>query len=258
MFWRFGEEEHPANHQGVEQHWKRAIAEHYRACDAVVGRAMEYADDQTLFITLSDHGMNSFQRGVHLNTWLHDQELLAFRPGMAPGEAAGDFFRGVDWSRTKAYALGLGGIYFNLKGREEQGIVEAGEAESLKARIAAALTGLVDTARGQVAVSSAMTREQIYSGPYASESPDMLVNFASGYRVSWETALGGAPAGQFDDNIKKWGGDHIIDPLLAPGALLMNRPFRGEGARLLDLAPTILQALGLPKGQAMEGNSLLS
>jgi len=257
MFWRFGEEGHPANHHGVEPHLKRVIAEHYRACDAVVGRAMEYADDETLFITLSDHGMNSFQRGVNLNTWLHDQGLLAFRPGVAPGEEAGDFFRGVDWSRTKAYALGLGGIYLNLKGREEQGIVEAGEAESLKDGIAASLSGLVDPARAKVATSSVVTREQVYSGPYAGESPDLLVNFASGYRVSWETALGGSPAGQFADNTKKWGGDHIIDPLLAPGALLMNRPFRGEGARLLDMAPTILQALGLPKWRTMEGNSLL-
>ncbi len=51
---------------------------------------------------------------------------------------------------------------------------------------------------------------------------------------------------------------HIIDPLLVPGVLLMNQPFRGEEARLLDMAPTILQALGVPKGEAMEGKSLLS
>ncbi len=209
MFWRFGEAQHPANHYGDERDWKRAIADSYRACDAVVGRAMEYADDETLFITLSDHGMNSFQRGVNLNTWLHDQGLLAFRQGIAPGDEAGDFFRGVDWSRTSAYALGLGGIYLNLKGREEQGIVDSSDAESLKARIVAGLAGLVDPARGQVAVRSVVTREQIYSGPYADESPDLLVNFSSGYRVSWETALGGTPAGQFEDNVKKWGGDTL-------------------------------------------------
>ena len=257
MFWRFGEDGHPANHHGIEPRWKSVIAEHYRNCDSVVGRAMDYADDETLFITLSDHGMNSFQRGVHLNTWLYDQGLLALRPGLTPGEEAGDFFRGVDWSRTKAYALGLGGIYLNLKGREAQGIVDAGEAESLMSRIVASLTHLVDSDRGQVATTGVLTREQVYSGPYASESPDLLVNFSSGYRVSWETALGGTPQGQFADNVKKWGGDHIIDPLLAPGALLMNRPFQCDGARLLDMAPTILHALGLPKGHAMEGNSLL-
>ncbi len=257
MFWRFGEEGHPANYSGAEPRWKTVIAEHYRACDAVVGRALEYADDETLFITLSDHGMNSFQRGMHINTWLHDQGLLAFRSGVKPGEEAGDFFRCVDWSRTRAYSLGLGGVYLNLKGREEQGIVDAGEAESLKTGVAAALAGLVDPERGQIAVRSVTPRERIYSGPYAGESPDLLVNFAAGYRVSWETALGGAPEGHFADNVKKWGGDHCIDPCLAPGVLLMNRPFRGEGARLLDMAPTILQALGLHGGQAMEGDSLL-
>jgi arylsulfatase A-like enzyme len=65
------------------------------------------------------------------------------------------------------------------------------------------------------------------------------------------------PSGWFADNLKKWSGDHIVDPALVPGVLLMNRAFRGEGASLLDLAPTILDALGLPPGPAMEGSSLL-
>jgi hypothetical protein len=102
-----------------------------------------------------------------------------------------------------------------------------------------------------------VTREQIYSGPYAHESPDLLVNCSEGYRVSWTTALGGVPVGYFEDNTKKWGGDHIIDPPLVPGVLFMNQPFDTTRARLSNLAPTILAALGLPKGSAMEGGSLL-
>jgi bisphosphoglycerate-independent phosphoglycerate mutase (AlkP superfamily) len=86
----------------------------------------------------------------------------------------------------------------------------------------------------------------------------MVVNFASGYRVSWATALGGLPHGHFEDNVKRWGGDHIIDPALVPGVLFMNRPFGGERSpALIDLAPTILAALGVTKGAAMEGTSLL-
>ena len=108
-----------------------------------------------------------------------------------------------------------------------------------------------------MAVRGAKTRRQIYSGAYAEESPDVVVEFNAGYRVSWTTALGGIPEGLVEDNVKKWGGDHIIDPLLVPGALFMNRTFRGEGARLLDMAPTILSALGVPKGDAMEGVSLV-
>src|SRR5207249_2298364 len=102
---------------------------------------------QTLAIVLSDHGFNSFQRGLSLNTWLHQQGSLALRDGIEPGEEAGDFLRNVDWNRTRAYSLGLSGIYLNLKGREERGIVSADEAPRLKAALAEKLTGLVDPLR---------------------------------------------------------------------------------------------------------------
>ena len=258
MFWRFGERGHPAIRGDVTPEMARVIEEHYRACDAMIGRALQYAGDQTLVVVLSDHGMSSFQRGVHLNTWLHDNGLLALRDGLKPGEEAGDFFRSVNWSRTKAYALGLGGIYLNLKGREEQGIVEVGEADAVNAAVVEGLSGLGDPALGRLAVRSVVTRGQVYAGPYAHESPDLLVNFSEGYRVSWATALGGMPEGHFQDNERKWSGDHSIDPILVPGVLFMNRPFRAEGASLLDLAPTILAALGVPKGPVMEGDTLLA
>lgn len=258
MFWRFLEPDHPAN-RGVPPSPAMAgvIAENYRRGDAVVGRALEYADDQTLVIVLSDHGFNSFQRGVHLNTWLHDNGLLTLSPGTRPGEEAGDLLRHVDWGKTKAYALGLGGIYLNLQGREEKGIVPADAAEGVKAAIARGLTGLRDPGRDAVAVRNVRPREELYSGPFAGESPDLVVHFAAGYRVSWSSSMGGVSEGHFEDNVKTWSGDHIIDPALVPGVLFMNRPFRGESARLVDLAPTILAALGVPKGPAMEGSSLL-
>jgi predicted AlkP superfamily phosphohydrolase/phosphomutase len=257
MFWRFRERGHPAV-RGDEPPWMaRVIDGHYRACDAIVGKALQYADDETLVIVLSDHGMSGFRRGVHLNTWLYENGLLALKRGVEPGVEAGDFFRNVDWNRTRAYALGLGGIYLNLGGREAQGIVGAEEAAALKVAIAKGLTGLADPGRRAVVVRSVLAREQVYAGPYAHESPDLVVNFSEGYRVSWATALGGVPAGQFQDNERKWSGDHTIDPVLVPGVLFMNRVFRAAGADLLDLAPTVLSALGAPKGVSMEGESLL-
>ena len=255
MFWRFREPDHPANRgRAATADWSKVVEDQYRRADAVVGRALDYADDRTLFIALSDHGFGSFRRGVHLNSWLRDRGLLAVRHGAGTE----DFPGGIDWARTRAYALGLGGIYLNLRGREGQGIVEPAEADALAVEIAAGLSGLVDAEHGAVAIREVRTRAELYSGPFASESPDLVVHFAAGYRASWATTLGGAPAGHFEDNVKKWGGDHIVDPALVPGVLLMNRPFRGEGARLMDLAPTILDALGVPAGPAMEGSSLLS
>lgn len=257
MFWRFTEPGHPANRGQDITEYARVIEEHYRECDAVVGEAMQHIDHETLFITLSDHGMSSFQRGLNLNTWLYENGFLALKDGAIPGESA-DFFQNVDWDRTKAFTLGLGGIFLNRKGREANGILTEEEAETVREGIVSGLTGLVDPECEAVAVRSVARREQVYRGPYADEAPDLLVNFSTGYRVSWDTPLGGVPQGLFVDNLKKWGGDHVIDPALVPGVLFMNKPFSSLTPDLVDLAPTILGAFGIQKSPEMEGNDLLS
>lgn len=259
MFWRFREPDHPANRGAAPAaEFARVVEDQYRRSDAVVGRVLESIDDQTLVIAMSDHGFGSFRRGVQLNTWLHEQKLLALKDGARPGETSEAYPACIDWSRTRAYALGLGGIYLNLKEREGQGIVAPSEAAEIQQAIARGLTGLVDPLHGVSAVRGVKSRDEIYQGPYAAESPDLVVLFSEGYRVGWEASLGGAPEGVFEDNVKKWGGDHIIDPALVPGVLLMNRPFRGEDARLLDLAPSILDALGVEPDSTLEGRSLFS
>lgn len=257
MFWRFREPAHPSNRGASVSAFAHVIEEHYRECDAIVGEAMKYADEETLFIVLSDHGMNSFQRGLNLNTWLYENGFLALKNGASPGES-GDFFQNVDWDKTRAYALGLGGIFLNRKGREANGIVGAEEAETVREAIVKGLTGLVDAERGQVAVRGVVRREQVYHGPYVDEAPDLLVNFSEGYRVSWGTPLGGVPKGLFEDNHKKWSGDHVVDSSLVPGVLFINKKFAAQSPTLLDLAPTILSAFGVPKGVNMEGKDLLS
>lgn len=159
---------------------------------------------------------------------------------------------------TRAYALGLAGIYLNLQGREAKGIVSRIEAPQVQKQIVELLTGLRDTELGQVAVRSVLSREQIYHGPYVENAPDLIVNLAAGYRVSWDTPMGGVPAGLFEDNDKRWAGDHVVDPALVPGVLFMNRPFdAARGPSLLDIAPTILNHLGVAKGSTMEGVSLV-
>lgn len=257
MFWRFHDVAHPGHPATVPEACGRAIADTYRACDAAVGQALAAADDRTLVVALSDHGFSGFRRGVHLNTWLHANGLLALKPGVEPGEGAGEFLRQVDWGRTQAYALGLGSIYLNVAGREAHGVVSADDAPALRSDIAAKLTGLVDPATGATAIRGVATCDEAYRGPYVAEAPDLVVKCAAGYRSSWGTALGGVPHGLFEDNAKAWSGDHIIDPDLVPGVLFANRPFAADHAALIDLAPTILDALGVPKGPAMEGENLL-
>lgn len=257
MFWRFTDPSHPANRRlGVAPDvYRSAIDDHYRACDAIVGRTMAAIDDNTLLVVLSDHGFTSFRRGVHLNAWLRAKGLLTLKRGVE-SEGAGALFANVDWTRTKAYALGLGSIYLNLKGREGDGVVPPTDADALAADIADALSGLRDEACGAEAIRGASTRRQAYSGAFADASPDVVVRFAEGYRASWATALGGVSGDLFEDNTRRWGGDHIVDPTLVPGVLFMNRPFRASGAQMVDLAPTILRWCGAAPGDVMEGASL--
>jgi len=258
MFWRFLEPDHPAHRGHYDPSMRDVIAEAYRRCDRIVGDVLDhYVDDATLLIAMSDHGFTSFQRGVDLNAWLREQGLLALKSGVVIGDETSQLFHGVDWSKTKAYAAGLGGIYLNLAGREGQGIVPPGEAERLADEIASRLHNVVDPLRGTVGVRRAATRQLVYSGPYAGESPDLVTCFAPGYRVAWRTAIGGLGSEIFEDNVKPWSGDHMIDPDLVPGMLLMNRPFQGDGARMTDLAPTILAALGAAPASDLEGRNLL-
>ncbi len=258
LFWRFRDPGH-ASLGGAKPDpmWSRVIEDQYRRGDAMVGLALEHADGDTLVVALSDHGFGPYRREVHLNAWLREQGLLALRPGLEPGESAGDLLTGIDWSKTRAYALGLGGIYLNLQGRERDGLVTVDEAPRLKESIAARLVEVVDPTTGARSIRRVPTREELYHGPYVAEAPDLNVHFASGYRASSSTSMGGVAAAVIEDNTSKWSGDHIVDPDLVPGVLFMNRPFRGDQARLIDLAPTILKALGVAVPSVMEGSSLL-
>ncbi len=267
MFWRFRDPQHPFYDRDGAREFCRQIEEHYRQYDRVLARALECADADTLMLVLSDHGFGTFRRAVHINTWLFEQGLLSLRGGRKPDEALGDCFSQVEWPKTYAYAVGLGGIYLNKRGREREGILgENGEAERVRTAIIRGLTGLADPAAGAVAIRSVSRAEEIYSGAFAAEAPDLLVNYAPGFRVSWQTALGGMPNRIFEDNLRAWSGDHIIDPQAVPGILLMNRPVapaRGPAdvqpnPDIRDLAPTILAHFGVAPHPAMEGKSLLA
>jgi predicted AlkP superfamily phosphohydrolase/phosphomutase len=259
LFWRFREPNHPANRgRCARPDLARVIEDQYRRSDEVLGKALDFVDDTTLMVALSDHGFGSFRRGVNLNTILHDLGYLALRDGIRPGPGAGEFFRSVDWSRTRAYALGLGGIYLNIAGREQQGTLVASGVEEITRALTRQLRGLIDPHTGDVAIRGIRSAAEVYSGPHVAEAPDLLIDFASGYRASWSTSLGGLSTEHFEDNTRKWSGDHIIDPQLVPGVLFMNQNFHEAGAALIDLAPTILDALGVPKPAVMEGGSLLT
>jgi len=257
MFWRYLEEGHPAapatNGDGPPEH-ADAIEALYRHNDAMLGRIVAKLRDGDLLVVLSDHGFNSFRRGVNLNAWLHANGYLALKES---GDGSVEWFRDVDWSRTKAYALGLTGLYLNLEGREAQGTVARGEPEAaLKRELIEKLSGLEDAERGDIAIRELFDTSALYSGPYLEAAPDMLVGYNAGYRISWDGATGVVEGPVLEDNVKAWSGDHCIDPRLVPGVLFCNEPIDRDDPALIDLAPTALWAFGVKPPAHMDGKVL--
>jgi predicted AlkP superfamily phosphohydrolase/phosphomutase len=225
----------------------------YLRMDSLAGKAMASAGGGTALFVLSDHGFCAFRRGVNINAWLRDNGYLSLRNG---ARESGSFFEGVDWSRTRAYALGLGGFYLNIKGREALGIVDPREAEALKTEIMRKLAALRDDG-GAAPVRNVYATASLYRGPYLDAAPDFIVGYQEGYRCSWEGAVGKVAALAIEDNPKAWSGDHCVDPVLVPGVLFCNRKIAAANPGIEDLAPTALSLFGVDLPAWMEGKPLL-
>jgi len=259
MFWRFEDPAHPLQDPQQAERYREVFARLYRTMDRILGEVMERVDEDTVLMVLSDHGFSQFRQAVHLNRWLVEEGFMALKPAVGEAKPAQEFFASVDWSRTKAYAAGLAGIYVNLKGRERFGIVEPGAEQQqvvndLSERL---LERLVDPATGKPIVRRVYRREEIYAGPYAEKGPDLVAGFEPGYRASWQTALGGVPETVMEPNRKRWSGDHCVDPPLVSGVLFLNRPLASPQPRIIDIAPTILKLFGIAPPDSVDGQALL-
>jgi predicted AlkP superfamily phosphohydrolase/phosphomutase len=253
MFWRYFDENHPANRGKDTVRFKRAIEDLYVRADELLGRIMKTCDDpRTVLMVMSDHGFTEFSRGINLNSWLVENGYMAMKNG---DKTCKDWFQGVDWSRTRAYSFGLTGIYINKAGREGKGIVDPKDALALKREIAAKLSGLPDEERGKTAVNDAIVAEDLYNGPYLDASPDVLPAFNTGYRISWESAVGKADGKVFSDNTKSWSGDHCVDPRLVPGVLFCNRRLARKNPAIVDIGASVLDLFGIERPRHMTGRS---
>ncbi len=242
-------------HMDTSNSHARVIEEMYRRMDRLVGETLPFVNADTALYVLSDHGFCAFRRGVNLNSWLHQNGYLKLKISAQPG---GSFFEGVDWSSTQAYALGLGGMYLNVKNREAQGVVEPGaEAEQLRREIISKLSTLREET-GEAPIRTVYATSDLYRGPYLDAAPDMIVGYNEGYRVSWDSAVGKITEHVLEDNEKAWSGDHCVDPVLVPGVLFSNQAINATDPGIEDLAPTALHLFGIDVPHWIEGKSLLA
>jgi predicted AlkP superfamily phosphohydrolase/phosphomutase len=255
MFYRYLDKAHPALKAAPAKMSAAVIEELYKKMDDLVGRVAAGLGEKGALFVMSDHGFKSFRRGVNLNSWLRQNGYLNLVEGK---KASGEWFKDVDWDRTKAYALGLGGVYLNLKDRESRGVVAPGaEAGALKAELVRKLSALRDGPNGPAAVTNVYDRDDVYAGPYKDNAPDLIIGYNEGYRASWDGVTGVVNDVVIEDNAKAWSGDHCIDPALVPGVLFSNLKLKTASPSIMDVAPTALELFGVAPPAHMDGRGLV-
>jgi len=253
--WRASDPLSPAYTSALNRDFGDFIEKLYIGMDDLVGRVRAKIDKNATLIVMSDHGFAPFYRMLNLNTWLAENGYMALN-----NDAAGDkieFLEGVDWSRTRAYNIGINALYINLRGREVNGIVEPGaEAERLIAELAGKLEALVDEKTGKRPLRKAFISGKVFSGDHVAEAPDIILGYDRGYRTSDESALGGFPKNFFSDNMGTWSGDHCMDPEIVPGILLSNKKIKASFPFIHDLTPSILAEYGIGPSSRMVGKTI--
>jgi predicted AlkP superfamily phosphohydrolase/phosphomutase len=245
-----------------------AIPASYRRMDAMVGEVVnKHLKPGDTLIVCSDHGFQSFRTQVHLNNWLIEKGFATLKPGISVAkedQKSPNLF--LDWSKTKAYAMGLGMVYVNQKGREGQGIVPASEVRGVLEAVQKEFLASVDPGTGELIGRGAYIMADLHQGDFLDREADMLLCFNAGYRVSWLTTTGGMSAendasGVFralpsiEPNDSNWSGDHVtVDPSLVRGIFFSNRKLAQapEEINLLHIAPTVLALLGVPQPKAYD------
>jgi len=267
IMWRYTDPQSPLYRAEDAARWGGSILQAYQRMDSIVGTVMEKMPRDAQLYVVSDHGFAPWRRIMNYNTWLAHEGYMRLKGETSDRanleqlfDKSGTFFSHVDWSKTRAYAMGLGDIYINLKGREGQGIVEPGaEYDALVAEIRARLPEYVDPETGEKPVAHVFTRDEAYGTYDPQLIPDLFPSNSWGYRVGWQDALGMIAKSVTEPNLDVWSGDHCsVYPPLVDGILFSNRKLSLEPKPYMaDIMPTLLETYGVAPPTRLDGRSLV-
>jgi predicted AlkP superfamily phosphohydrolase/phosphomutase len=255
MFWALNDKEHPYYHPEESRKFGYITDEMYRKFDRVLGKAMKNIDPGIPLLVMSDHGFGPFRREVNINNWLVREGYLKMSADSGGEEIS--ILGYADWPASKAYALGLNGLYLNMKGREKEGAVGREERRRLLEEIKAKLETLTDPKNGQKVISCAYISEDNFSKNFIDRAPDIILGFDRGYRISDESALGTLSREMISDNMGWWSGDHCVDPKKVPASFIANFKIQKQVPDMQDVAPTILKTFGIATPAQMTGKALI-
>lgn len=244
MMWRAMDPEHPAHDPIADAPYANAVIDRYVDVDDFIGETLGKLPENTTLVVMSDHGFTSWRRAMNLNTWLLENGYITL---INPRRVTGiPYFGNVDWESTEAYAVGLNGVYINLRGREANGSVMPLDQDTLSAEIAEKLLSFIDPITGEQAVTKVYHRDEVFAaGGYLDIGPDLIVGFAKGVRGSNESALGEFSTETIFDNDHPWSGDHLMDHETVPGVLFSSRPLQRVVTSLQKLAGVLLAEFGI-------------
>jgi predicted AlkP superfamily phosphohydrolase/phosphomutase len=234
--------------------YRDAILDYHVHVDGLLGRLLAHADEDTTVLVVSDHGAKRMDGGIRLNEWLRRERYLHTAAEPAGTERLADV--GVDWARTSAWGEGgyYGRVFLNVRGREPDGVVDPADYERFRDELADRLAAIPDD-RGAPLATRVYRPEDLYE-EVNGVPPDLIVLFGD---LSWRavgTVGGDEGVHTFENDTGPDDANHAQDGLLimaGPGI----EPGPADAMHLLDVAPTVLEVLGIAPPPGMRGRSLL-
>jgi predicted AlkP superfamily phosphohydrolase/phosphomutase len=251
-FWKYMDPEHRKHEPGSP--FESAILDYHRHVDGLLAKLLEQVDEDTVVFVLSDHGAKRLDGGIRINEWLRREGLLATLAEPDGASSLRDV--GVDWPRTTAWGEGgyYARVFLNVRGREPEGVVEPDEYEAVRDDLARRIAAIPDDA-GR-AISTAVYRpEDLYEESHG-VPPDLIVVFGDLFWRSVGTVGGDEGIQTLENDTGPDDANHAQDGLYVvagPGIEARGR----TDAHLLDIAPTVLEVLGIEREPGMRGTSIV-
>jgi predicted AlkP superfamily phosphohydrolase/phosphomutase len=251
-FWQHFDPDHPLHRPGNSH--QNVIPDYYALLDELIEKLCHRLPKGCLLLIVSDHGAQAMQGSFALNQWLIEQGYLVLKKDLSsPVTLQNDL---VDWSRTRAWGEGgyYGRIFFNIKGREPQGMLEPSKVPAFAAGLKAELEALAGPQGGLLGNQVLLPRE-IYSR-VVGIPPDLMLYPGN---LAWRaSALVGGGVFGLENDTGPDGANHAQDGIFAAGvtgheiAALGGRELKGRS--LYDIAPSVLTWLGLEPPGLMRGS----
>jgi predicted AlkP superfamily phosphohydrolase/phosphomutase len=252
-FWRYHDPQHVLYEP--DSPFGDVIRDYYLHLDEEIGRLLELLTDDTVVLVVSDHGAQRLDGGFCVNEWLVREGLLVLNE--QPKSVTAFDKLNVNWARTKVWSEGgyYARVFFNVKGREPEGAIDPADYESFRDEMKARLEATTDE-QGRPLGTLVFKPNEIYRN-VRNIAPDLIAHFGALY---WRS-IGGVGYGRLHIQENDTGPDDCNHAQF--GAFILaasNSPLQGEvtGARLLDVAPTLLELGGYDLPSSMQGRSLVA